>query len=137
MRRSALTPYFTRPSVMALEPFIRARVELLCESLIQQSKEGPVEIYTLFLAFANDIIGDYAFDYSMHLLKNPQRAADWRTTIDGIASLTPLIKQFPWLIAVARRVPSLLLQAITPRLARSLALQEVSLGSIDAARSFE
>ena len=122
-----MNPYFTKPRIMALEPFIRARVKLLCESLIKQSTEGPVEMYTLFLAFANDTVCSFAFDYSMHLLENPQRATDWGATMKSITTLTPLIKQFPWLIAVARRIPQLLLKSITPRFARLLALRVVSL----------
>lgn len=73
-----------------------------------------MEIYTLFLAFANNTVCSYALGYSMPLLEIPQRATDWGTSIEGIASLTPRIKQFSWLIAVARRIPKVPLISIMP-----------------------
>ena len=127
MRRTAIGPYFSKARITALEPFLHKRVELLCQSLLTQSRDGPVEMHTLFLAFANDTVCCYAFDYSMDLLEDPQRAKEWRTTINAIASLTPLIKQFPWLIAVVKRMPHLLVRVVVSRLARLLALQAISL----------
>lgn len=133
MRRAAIGSYFSKTRITALEPFVQKRVQLLCESLLQQSRNAPVEVHTLFLAFANDTVCSYAFDYSMNLLEDPQRARDWRTTISAIAGLTPLIKQFPWLIPIAKRIPLQLLKELVPSLARLLSLQEVSptiLGSV-------
>ena len=134
MRRAAIGSYFSKARITALEPFLHKRVELLCKSLFQQSLDGPVEMHTLFLAFANDTVCSYAFDYSMNLLEDPQRAKDWRKTINAIASLTPLIKQFPWFIRLAKMMPRLLLRVILPRLARLLTLQAVSLTFLDAVK---
>ena len=135
MRRAAIGSYFSKTRIMALEPFVQKRVELLCESLLQQSRDAPVEVHTLFLAFANDTVCSYAFDYSMNLLEDPQRARDWRTTISAIAGLTPLIKQFPWLIPVVKRMPRLYLERVVQRLARLLSLQAVSLANLGAVKS--
>lgn len=41
----------------------------------------------------------------MNLLDDPDIASDWKMTINAIASLTPLIKQLPWIIPMVRRVP--------------------------------
>ena len=130
MRRAAIGSYFSKARITALEPFLHERVGLLCDSLLRQARDGPVEMHTLFLAFANDTVCSYAFDYSMNLLEDPQRAKDWRLTINAVSSLTPLIKQFPWFIGVAKRIPHLFLRALVPRLARLLSLQMVSLTSL-------
>ena len=135
MRRAAISSYFSKARITALEPFVHKRVELLCESLLRQSRDGPVEMHTLFLAFANDTVCSYAFDYSMNLLEDPQRAKNWRRTIEAIASLTPMIKQFPWLIPIVRRLPHMFLRGVAPRLARLLSLQTVSLAFLDAMKT--
>lgn len=135
MRRAAIGSYFSKQRITALEPFIQRRVELLCESLRRQSQVEPVEVHTIFLAFANDTVCSYAFDYTMSLLEDPQRAKDWKATITAIASLTPLIKQFPWLVPLIKRVPLFVLQAVVPRLARLLSLHVVCLTALRAIKT--
>ena len=121
-----MSPYFSKSSITQLEPFIQQRVELLCQSLEQQSKQGPVELHTIYLAFANDTVCSFAFDYSMDLLENPSVAKEWKMTISAIASLTPLIKQFPWLHNVVEWIPDLLLRQFVPKFARIRILRAVS-----------
>lgn len=101
-----MNPYFSKSSIAQLEPFIKQRVDMLCRSLEQQSKEGPVELHTIYLAFANDTVCSFAFDYSMDLLNNPALAKEWKKTISAIASMTPLIKQLPWLHNAVDYIPS-------------------------------
>lgn len=125
MRRSAISSYFSKPSIADLEPFIHKRVELLCHTLRSQSRKGPVDVHALFLAYANDTVCAYSFDYSMNLLEDSEIASNWKLTINAIASLTPLIKQFPWIIPVVRRIPGWFLRTILPKLERLLSLQEV------------
>ncbi|KAL8882352.1 MAG: hypothetical protein Q9198_000640 [Flavoplaca austrocitrina] len=123
MRRSAISSYFSKSSIADLEPFIHKRVELLCDSLRSQSRKAPVDVHALFLAYANDTVCAYSFDYSMNLLEDPDIASDWKLTINAIASLTPLIKQFPWIIPMVRRIPAWFLRATLPKLERLLSLQ--------------
>ncbi|KAL8919632.1 MAG: hypothetical protein Q9208_006664 [Pyrenodesmia sp. 3 TL-2023] len=123
LRRSAISSYFSKSSIADLEPFIHKRVELLCDTLRSQSRRAPVDVHALFLAYANDTVCAYSFDYSMNLLDDPEVASNWKMTINAIASLTPLIKQFPWLIPVVRRIPGWLLRSALPKLERLLSLQ--------------
>ena len=127
MRRASIGSYFSKSHIVALEPLLRKRVELLCDCLLQQSRNGPVEVHTLVLAFANDTICSYAFDYSMKLLEDPQRAHNWRLTISAVAGLTPLVKQFLWIMPVAKKLPIYLSEWVVPRLACVLLLQKVSI----------
>ncbi|KAL9013251.1 MAG: hypothetical protein Q9173_002036 [Seirophora scorigena] len=124
MRRSAISSYFSKPSIADLEPFIHKRVELLCDALRSQSRTGPVDVHALFLAYANDTVCAYSFDYSMNLLEDSEMASSWKLTIKAIASVTPLIKQFPWIIPVVRRIPGWFLRTLLPKLGRLLSLQE-------------
>ncbi|KAL8697028.1 MAG: hypothetical protein Q9224_002505, partial [Gallowayella concinna] len=123
IRRRALNPYFSKSSTASLEPFIQRRVELLCRSLKQQLREGPVELHTIYLAFANDTVCSFAFHYSMNLLEDPSLARDWKATISAIASMTPLVKQFPWLHDAVEWIPPSLLNRIAPQFARIKELQ--------------
>ena len=126
MRRAAISSYFSKTRIEALEPFLRKRVELLCESLRRQAQDGPVEVLTLFLAFAEDTVCSYAFDYSMDLLEDSQRGKEWRTMISDSGDVIPFIKQFPWIIPVVKRVPLRVLNAAAPKVAGLLTLQAVS-----------
>ena len=76
MSLAAIGSYVSKMRFAALEPFLEERVKLLCESLLQQARKGPVEVHTLLLAYANGTICNYAFDYSMNILEDPQRATD-------------------------------------------------------------
>ncbi|KAL8933993.1 MAG: hypothetical protein Q9216_006123 [Gyalolechia sp. 2 TL-2023] len=123
MRRSAINSYFSKSSIEDLEAYIHQRVELLCDRLRSSLHKGPVDVHAIFLAYSNDSVCEYSFDYSMNLLEDSGRALDWKMTIDAIASLTPLIKQFPWIIPLVRKIPLLLLRAVSPKLTRILSLQ--------------
>ncbi|KAL8951390.1 MAG: hypothetical protein Q9222_002640 [Ikaeria aurantiellina] len=59
----------------------------------------------------------------MDLLENPARAKEWKATIGAVASMTPLVKQLPWLHGVARCIPKTLLRRFSPDLARIQSLQ--------------
>ena len=122
-----MNPYFSKSSIAQLEPFIQQRVDMLCQSLMRQSKDGPVELHTIYLAFANDTVCSFAFDYSMNLLEDPGLARQWKATISAIASMTPLFKQFPWLHSVVDLVPKSILRRYLPKFARIQSLRAVSL----------
>ena len=65
----------------------------------------------------------------MNLLEDPDVASDWKLTINAIASLTPLIKQFPWIIPMVRRISGWFLRVALPKLERLLSLQAVGVSS--------
>jgi hypothetical protein len=60
------------------------------------------------------------------LLYSTKQAHRWKETIGAIAILTPLAKQFTWIIPMALKVPVALLNAVVPSLGRIVQLHRVS-----------
>lgn len=83
----------------------------------------------IYLAFTTDNLSDHCFGRSTELLLDDQRALEWQRTIKAVATLTPLAKQFPWLIPLALKCPLRPLQKIVPDLARIVKARRVSTGT--------
>ena len=106
---------------------IYKKMEILSQKLSQsQASNGIVELRKTYLAMTTDSLGGHAFNKSADLLREDQKAEEWRKTIKAVAILTPLAKQFTWLIPLVLKVPIAVLQAIVPDLSRIAALHRVS-----------
>lgn len=117
----------SKRAIVANESVIHEGIERLCEALQAQFKrDGAAEFRVNYLAFASDVIFTFSYNGSPDLLRNPQDAQEWKNTIGAISRLTPLIKQFPWLIPLARRLPLTLWNFVLPDLARALMLHRAS-----------
>lgn len=125
-RRAAISPWFSKRSITMHEPCILAQVEALCETIKKQfTCNGMVELRVNFSAYTTDVVCSYVFDGSLGLLKDTKRALEWKTTISAVAALTPLIKQFPWIIPVVKSVPISVLRCCVPDLSRVIELHKV------------
>ena len=105
---------------------INDKTRLLLSRVQQQlSQDGYAEMRVNYLAMTTDTVCSHALDESMNLLGNENRAKDWYLTIRAIAILTPLVKQYRWIIPLALRVPLVLLGIVVPALSRIAALRKV------------
>lgn len=98
----------------------------------QQERDGNVELRVNFLAMTTDTVAAHSLDGSnpqntLHLLKNEENAREWQRTIAALAFLTPLCKQFPWLIPIALEIPVGFWMTIAPSLGRVVRLNRVSI----------
>lgn len=91
----------------------------------QARRDGVIELGINFSAFTSDVVCGYVFGGSLGLLKDPRRASEWKDTISAVAVLTPLIKQFSWIIPTAKRIPTNILRLFVPDLTRLLELHKV------------
>ncbi|KAK0633645.1 cytochrome P450 [Immersiella caudata] len=74
IRRAAINPFFSKQSVRALQPVIEERVNALLARLHSDGKapdKPPIDILYPFSAFTNDVINEYAFAQSDHLIEDP------------------------------------------------------------------
>ena len=127
-RRAAISPFFSKNTVTSTEHMIYDNMDLLENRLRQDlSNGGAVELRKTYLAMTTDTLADHAFNKSLNLLKDRKKADEWRRTIRAVTVLTPLIKQFVWIIPLALKLPMGLLRMIVPDLARIVALRRVSL----------
>ena len=125
-RRAAISPLFSKGAIKASETMIYEQAELLCISLEKQlDQDGIAEMRTNFTAWATDVISILAFPKPLHLLEDLQAAVDYHLTTKASMLLTPLQKQFPWLIETAWTLPLALVRVMSPDLARSVVLYRV------------
>lgn len=92
----------------------------------QLAEDGVAEMRKNFLALTTDVLSDHAFYEPLDLLRSDQAAGDWQKTIKAVAGLTPLQKQFLWIVPTALRLPLLPLRATFSHLARMVAFHKVS-----------
>ena len=127
-RRAVINPLFSKSAVKASETMIYEQAELLCESVEKQlDQNGIAEMRLNFTAWSTDVIAILVLPKPLHLLKDQQAAVKYHLTTNAVLLLTPLQKQFPWLVETAMKLPLGLLQFTSPVLARSVALYQVGL----------
>lgn len=131
-RRAAISAFFSKRAVNDIEPWIHDKTETLCATMRhQQDRDGSVELRVNFLAMTTDMIAAHALNgsnpqKSLHLLKDEEKAKDWQKTIAAVALLTAIVKQAPWLITVALKLPVGFWMTIAPPLGRIVRLNRVS-----------
>ena len=117
LRRSALNPFFSRRSVLQLEPYIKDLVEKMCRRLEGAKKNGDVvNVQHMFAALTMDVITEYAFSDSTRCLEAPDFAPIWNDIIDAVGSQTAINKQFDWLLPLTRAMPIWLVKLANPDL---------------------
>ena len=105
---------------------IYEKIDLLTKDLKERlANDEVVELRQTFLALTTDTLSQHAFEKSTNLLENSKAAADWKRTIKAVAVLTPLVKQFNWIIPLALKLPLTPLRWLLPDLARIVALRKV------------
>ncbi|KAL8729123.1 MAG: hypothetical protein Q9166_004954 [cf. Caloplaca sp. 2 TL-2023] len=123
-RRAALDPFFAKSTVASSGDILYDKMEALNQTFEKKLAENKVvELRQAFLALTTDTLCGYAFDRSMNLLNDEQGAADWWRTIQTVAILTPLVKQFTWIFPLALKLPLILLRYLVPDLAKIMALR--------------
>ncbi|KAL8722842.1 MAG: hypothetical protein Q9225_000729 [Loekoesia sp. 1 TL-2023] len=137
-RRAAISPFFSKNTVTSAEPMIYDNMGVLEKRLKQHlANGGVVELRKTYLAMTTDTLADHAFHKPLGLLESPEKANNWKRTIKAVAILTPLIKQFTWIIPVALKLPLRPLQMVVPDIARIVALRRVSSRSIALSKDMD
>jgi len=115
IRRSALAPFLSKPSVAAYEPLIRAKIEDISARLGRfKSDNKIVELRLLFWCMTTDIITGLAFFKPMGLLSGPELNPDYRAfAVQGQRRLN-WFKHFPILWTALRRIPPEWLISMAP-----------------------
>lgn len=105
-RRGALNRFFSKVSVVKLEPLVVATVQKLCAQIDNYAGIGkPVELAAAFSCMTTDIVTDYAFGKSYHFLNSPTFAPNLRSAILKGGAMGPLVKQFPWFLRLVKAIP--------------------------------
>ncbi|KAI3549882.1 cytochrome P450 [Colletotrichum filicis] len=116
MRRSAISGFFSKQSVVVHEGLIHEKVEQLCEVFKNYAREGnPFNIRVPLLAYTTDFYCALALGKTgdMHLLRDQVKAQKWRASIIGLLHFTPIVRQFPWFLSFAFGLPMWLIRRVS------------------------
>lgn len=99
LRRMPLLPFFSKQSIVKLEPFIWSRVNLLVKKLKQALQTGEtVELIDAYGAITTDVISRYAYGESFDYLGKGSDMSfknDYLHAISGLSFVSPFLLHFP------------------------------------------
>ncbi|KAM3072433.1 hypothetical protein ACMFMG_009234 [Clarireedia jacksonii] len=123
-RRAANSYFFSLKAIAEAEGLIQERIQELCGVLHRSFVQNEViELKLKFIAYTTDTVCQYVFAEPPSLQKDPEKAKRWQRTIEAVGRMTPLIKQSPWLISAAKKIPLPIIERLLPDLARLLSYQ--------------
>lgn len=115
MRRGALAGFFSRKSILVLEPMIREKIEKTCSRLSEVKATGsPIDLRLLFSCMTTDVITEYAFPHCFDLLSTPDLCPAWRNTFAKGLRNIQWLKHLPFLWSVLRSIPGGMLVRLSP-----------------------
>lgn len=125
-RRAALTPFFSKPAVTKMEPFVVGKVNQLCQLFEKAQSQGvPVNLRDVYFAFSQDIVKHYGFGYDENLLGDTQRAATARKNLDAFMLQSHFNVHFGWMNFPLAILPQNAIKAIAPGLDEFIQFQKV------------
>jgi cytochrome P450 len=106
LRRGVLNPYFSKRSVVRLEPVITAKISKLATRLAAAAQASEVvRLDVAFMALTTDILCSYAFADDTCYLDEPDFKLEWKPTIMGGFESGAMMRQFPQLLPMAVSLP--------------------------------
>lgn len=119
-RRSLLSNYFSKRSVVDLGPSIHDKVDKLIARFEQAHQAGDVLHLQLdFAALTADVITDYCYGWSYGYLDGEKGSVsnDLVDAVNGLMVMMHMNRFFPFLISIFRNAPPTLLRWLQPNMA--------------------
>ncbi|KAI1812199.1 putative cytochrome P450 [Poronia punctata] len=114
-RRAAMNRYFSKGSVIKLEPMIHENVDKLCRQLLVHQGTGePVDIAAAFICFVGDVVSTYAFGKSYSFLDHPSFDSNLHTAMVAGTESGPYVRQLPFIFPIIKLLPDALAAALSP-----------------------
>ncbi|KAL9082972.1 MAG: hypothetical protein Q9159_006073 [Coniocarpon cinnabarinum] len=125
-RRAPIASYFSKKSVWESRGAIKEQLEVLCRRLDKYCDSGEViNVQEEFLAFTSDAFTQLAFGTPFGFQNDAQERHQWHETMKAVATMTNVIKQFPWAIKFAFTIPLSWIMRVYPELGRLLLWQNL------------
>ena len=126
VRRAAVSPYFSKKSVYALEPSIKAVVDRLCSRLTDaRDSHEPVNLSYAYTALTVDIITNYAFGQPYGFMQDPDFRPQFLQAMEKISLGSHLNKQFGWLRPLMMSIPLWIVERLDPGNLELINMQKV------------
>jgi hypothetical protein len=127
IKRSRLSPFFSKKKVLELEDSVQNNAEKLCALLAEKfSLDESVDLHHGFRALSVDIITDYAFNQCYNLLESPDLGKHFFHMIEGLGPMMWVFQQWPALQKIALSLPQSVASALSPPLKHLFNVQAVS-----------
>lgn len=132
-RKGALTRFFSKRSVVQLEPSIIEKVELLSAGIEKCMTEKRVLHATdAFGALTLDVITDYCFGERYGCLSDPNFSPEWQAFFRDMFSNSPFLRSWGWIVRKRESLPKWLLRYIFPDVEQLLIMKDTVRSKIDA-----
>lgn len=128
IRRAPLNSFFSRRSILNLEPIVKSKIELLSQGFdgFLQRRE-TLHIGTAFTSLGIDVISDYAFGQSWGCLDDPAFSPRWKQTITMLLRAVPILKHIPWLFSFLNKLAETRLTSVNPNMGSYSGFRKVSI----------
>ncbi|GAB1217088.1 hypothetical protein ATERTT37_006311 [Aspergillus terreus] len=114
-RRSLLSSFFSKKSVLQIGPLIDQQREKLFQHLVNFHRtQEVVRLDSAFVALTSDIISAYCYGESGNFLDDPSFRSDIRASVVDAASICHLARFLPFLQPLIQSVPEGILRALMP-----------------------
>jgi cytochrome P450 len=116
-RRAAIAPFFSKRSIMKLEPLIKEKVEKACERLSEfKARKEVLDLRLLCAAMTTDIITTYSYPHCFDMLDDPELCPAWRSTFEAGLENYHIMKHYTIMWTLIRILPSKILHMLQPNL---------------------
>ncbi|ORY17344.1 cytochrome P450 [Clohesyomyces aquaticus] len=113
-RRAALSPMFSRRSIISLLHIIQRHIDTLSSRMDEfASRKEPMNLTHAFPALTGDIIMDYFFGFNYGQLKDPEFNS-FHEAFMKIAGTGHLATQFPWILPLMNAMPDSITEYLQP-----------------------
>ncbi|KAF2186100.1 cytochrome P450 [Zopfia rhizophila CBS 207.26] len=121
LRRSALNPFFSKASILRLEPTIRSYVDAMCQKIetYVHTKE-PCSMTYAFGCMSTDVVMEYCLGWSEHYSSNQTFTPNLIEPLNALQQNFHVMKHFPWLNPVMNALPDSLVARMMPDMAEWL-----------------
>ena len=124
-RRGYMNPYFSKRSIVSMEPMIHERISALCSRLDGALKEGSmISLDKAFSAMTADIITNRFFGYHYDYLSIPELKFPVRDAFLGVSTIFHATRFAPWLIKYLKMLPNPMIRLILEPVVDLLELQK-------------
>lgn len=121
IRRGALNAFFSKKAVVALEPVVQSKVDILSRRFAKAEATGEViRIDAAFMALTMDVICQYAFANDDAMLERDDFNVAWKEMIIGAFEGGALLRQFPGMIGMMNIVPDAMMGKMMPSMSLML-----------------
>ena len=127
-RAATLAPFFSKASVLQLEPIVQTVVDQLIARLRALRGTGSnVNMIDAFSCLTADVISQYAFAHPFGFMNDPDFSPHWHQVMMDLSENFHLFKQFGWLEPTMRSLPTSFAKKASPKLVALFDMQDVCL----------